>query len=300
MYAYGLGVPLDAKLAVGWLRKSADGGCANGNVSLGRMYELGQGVSQSHFEAVNYYQKSAQQSNDTAQLYLGLAYYNGKGVNRDAAKAIEWFRKSALQTNALAQFHLGFTLAESSDAGPEAYIWLAQGLDQLGDQYSGYKYTLETLAARLLPEQISEAQYTLAKKYQKGDRGTPQNAQWAREWFTRSALGGYPEAQYQIGLMYHYGDPPKVMQSDSEALKWFHAAGGKGKGHGGALMQLGESCFKGNSVTLVNLVYAHFYYQSAVVKGVSGASERLHNVEIYMAPKQKEEASDLYKKFSRK
>ena len=184
MYAYGLGVPLDAKLAVDWLRKSADGGCANGNVSLGRMYELGQGVSQSHFEAVNYYQKSAQQSNDTAQLYLGLAYYNGKGVNRDAAKAIEWFRKSALQTNALAQFHLGFTLAESSDAGPEAYIWLAQGLDQLGDQYSGYKYTLETLAARLLPEQISEAQCTLAKKYQKGDRGTPQNAQWAREWFT--------------------------------------------------------------------------------------------------------------------
>lgn len=167
----------------------------------------------------------------------------------------------------------------------------------LGAQYPRYKDTLQTLAARLLPEQISEAQCTLAKKYQKGDRGTPQNAQQASEWFARSALGGYPEAQYQIGLMYHYGDPP-MMQNDSEALKWFRAAGGKG--HGGALMQLGEIYFKGNSVTPVNLVYAHFYYQSAVVKGVSGARERLHNVEIYMTPKQKEEASDLYRKLGRK
>ena len=109
-------------------------------------------------EAVKWYRKAAEQGNEFAQANLGQVCQSGQGTPPDINEAVKWYRRAARQGNVLGQASLGLC-CEYGNGVPkdyvEAYAWLnlaaAQGLAQA-------KGELPLLEARMIPEQIAEAQ----------------------------------------------------------------------------------------------------------------------------------------------
>lgn len=96
MYAFGLGVEKDEKLAVRWYRKAAERGFAPAQYSLGQAYEEIIGVWRDEVVAADWYSKSAEQGYGKAQFSLGLMYARGLGVKKDLVQAYKWFHLAAL------------------------------------------------------------------------------------------------------------------------------------------------------------------------------------------------------------
>lgn len=71
MFATGSGgVPKDSAEALRWLLKAADGGDADGQLSLALMYRNGTGVPKDDAQALAWYRKAARQGNAAAQEML--------------------------------------------------------------------------------------------------------------------------------------------------------------------------------------------------------------------------------------
>ena len=62
------------------LKKAAEQGDAEAQLSLGSRYAYGVGVPADHAEAVRWYRKAAEQGDGDAQFNLGKMYYEGRGV----------------------------------------------------------------------------------------------------------------------------------------------------------------------------------------------------------------------------
>lgn len=60
LYRYGVGVPMDYKLAETWYRAASEQGCAFGTENLGQLYERGLGVSEDPAEACRLYGLAAE------------------------------------------------------------------------------------------------------------------------------------------------------------------------------------------------------------------------------------------------
>ena len=71
-----------------------------------------------------------------------------------------------------------------------------------------------------------KAQYTLAAIYAGGLYGEPRDDKIAIEWLRKSALLGYPEAQYALGLAYAEGRG--VEKDASQAYGWLLKAAKQG------------------------------------------------------------------------
>jgi len=100
MYATGEGgVPRDYAAAESWLRKAADQGHANAQVSLCTMYFNGGGVPQNYAAAMDWCRKAADQGDADAQTTLGFMYDEGQSVPMDHVAAVSWYRKAADQGN---------------------------------------------------------------------------------------------------------------------------------------------------------------------------------------------------------
>ena len=121
-YDDGKGVSEDAAEAVKWFRKAAEQGNASAQFLLGAAYCTGKGVSKDEAEAVKWYRKAAEQGNASAQCDLGICYYTGKGVSKDESEALKWYCKAAEQGDARAQFCLGGFYLEKEDYA-EAKMW---------------------------------------------------------------------------------------------------------------------------------------------------------------------------------
>ena len=91
MYAEGLGVPRNDKLAVDWFFKAQTLGSFEATANLGRMYASGRGVPQSNSEALKHYREAALGGYPPAMKLLADIYEKGElGVTPDPAQAIEW------------------------------------------------------------------------------------------------------------------------------------------------------------------------------------------------------------------
>jgi hypothetical protein len=55
----------------------------------------------------------------------------------------------------------------------------------------------------------------------------PQNYGKAAEWIQKSADQGSADAQYNMGMLYHYGDG--VPQNNSKAIEWLIKAARQGQ-----------------------------------------------------------------------
>ncbi|MCX7175166.1 MAG: TonB C-terminal domain-containing protein [Proteobacteria bacterium] len=91
MYADGVGVERNDKMAVDWFFKAQTLGSLEAGANLGRMYADGRGVPQSNTEALTHYRGSALGGYLPAMKRLAEIYERGElGVTPDPALALEW------------------------------------------------------------------------------------------------------------------------------------------------------------------------------------------------------------------
>lgn len=95
LYAQGLGVERNDRLAQHWLAGAAFGGDASAQYLFGNAYRTGRFEPANPSQAVYWWQLAAQQGYADAQYRLGMAYLKGDGVERDPDEAKSWLEKAA-------------------------------------------------------------------------------------------------------------------------------------------------------------------------------------------------------------
>lgn len=94
LYALGIGVPKDKKLAAEWYEMAALKGNARAQCNLGVLYEYGHGVPQSYERAAYWFRRSAENGYSRGQTNLGVLLVQGKGVEKNPMAAAYWFSMS--------------------------------------------------------------------------------------------------------------------------------------------------------------------------------------------------------------
>lgn len=160
----------DHENAVRLLRPLAEGGDANAQFRLGFMYQLGKGVPVNDPEAAVWYRKAALQAHAEARYRLGMMYASGIGVARNATEASRWLRLAAHQGHAPAQLELGLVYAagvgvKRDEVQAHAWFEIAMARFGAGDLVNRALAQRErdTIALRLTPEQLAEAQRLAAE-----------------------------------------------------------------------------------------------------------------------------------------
>ena len=152
-------------------------GHAQSQYHLGLMYENGK-VAQSLTEderwkkAFEWYEQAAEQGHAGSQSKLGFMYYLGNGVDKDLKKAMELFKKAAKQGIVYAQNNLALMYSKEAE--------------QSEDERTA-KLNREMAARWLLfAAQQGEAfaQVNLAKNFEKGLNGRPQDRSEAYYWYS--------------------------------------------------------------------------------------------------------------------
>ena len=104
---------------------------AEANLNLGDMYRDGDGVPKDDAEAVRWYRLAAEQGHARAAYNLGLMYETGEGVPQDYVRAHMWYKLAGSRSTRTLQ---------------ETYWRIFAGR------------TRDSLATRMTPDQIAEAQ----------------------------------------------------------------------------------------------------------------------------------------------
>jgi hypothetical protein len=86
----------DYQTALAVWKSAAEGGSAEAQYYLGKMYEQGRGTAAPDYaQAAAWYRKAAEQGYAAAAVGLGYLYEKGLGVTQDGAQALTWYRKAA-------------------------------------------------------------------------------------------------------------------------------------------------------------------------------------------------------------
>ena len=120
---------MDQAAAFKWYLKAAQQGDAVAQNQVGNMHATGQGTAKNYAEAMSWYTKAAESGDASAQNNLGSMYATGKAVTRDLVQAHKWYT--------LAAAHFPPDEAAFRDKAVR---------------------NADTIAARMTPEQIAEAQ----------------------------------------------------------------------------------------------------------------------------------------------
>ncbi|KAF9164529.1 hypothetical protein DFQ26_001336 [Actinomortierella ambigua] len=256
-------VSSNASDAVTRYRREADGGSAEAQLVLGKIYTDGYGVKEGTFQAARWYEMAAKQGNHEAQTILGQWYALGRGVIQSDEQAVKWLTLAAEQGNPVALTRLGqmyldqnfqrFVSSELSGTlwvdqnDTEAVKWYTKAAEQ-GDAY---------------------AQRNLGLLYEHG-QGVGQDDAEAVKWFTKAAEQGDENAQHNLGVMYEHGQG--VDQNDAEAVKWYTMAAEQGGAN--AQINLGWMYALGQGVDQSD-AEAVKWYTKAAEQGDSGAQNYL-------------------------
>jgi len=130
-------------------RTAAEGGSADAQTTLGKMYADGIGVTQDAVEAVKWYRVAAERGYPESQYGLAEMYDSGEGVLQDQVEAAEWYLKAAKQGHVDAVERIGDMYENGIGVPPdliEAYAWYAVGCE-IG--HKGFLLKLEPTAAAL-------------------------------------------------------------------------------------------------------------------------------------------------------
>jgi TPR repeat protein len=108
----------------------------------------------------------ADKGNAEARTLLAAMYWSGEGVPRDHREAARLYLSAANQGYARAQNDIGFMLGFGEGVPPhddiEAYKWLTLAIERYTlrneDRLEQAKKDLATLAARMAPAEIAEAE----------------------------------------------------------------------------------------------------------------------------------------------
>ena len=145
----------------------AEEGNIDAQYLLGVMYKNGEGGDEDFVEAVRWLYAAAEQGSVGAQYNIGIMYSKGMGVIQDEVQAAHWFHKAADRGDSRAQNNLGL-LYQMGRGVPQDYVtahlWFNVAAS-LGNQTA--RVNRDTLAARMTPIQIAEAQ-RLAREWMPG------------------------------------------------------------------------------------------------------------------------------------
>ena len=216
MYSFGFGVEQDKELAVKYYLKAIEGGNMHACANLASMYYYGDGVDLDYEKAFFYNQEGAKLGNSVCYNSLGWMYQYGQGVSVNYAKAKENYEKAAEMGNYYA-FDNIFYAYFRGDIIPDyrtVMKWIKKGI-KLG---------------------YANSYYHLACTYRYGcdeDRDDRK----AFDNFYIAAGKGHPEALFELGIAYKYGEMGLNVNED-HANTYFKLAAERG--HQGAKSHLGE------------------------------------------------------------
>ena len=218
------GVPVDAKVAVQWLRKAGEAGHAWALADYGTALANGVGVPLDEKKSFEVFQQAlARNGGAAAHAGLGMAYFNGSGVAQDHARALHHFSQAEIDPVALGMLGLihdhGFGVPENEALGASYLKRGAAAGNARAKAYYGIKLVSGTpstpvdlpLARRYFEEAMASNEsvalfnYALLLRDGRHRDGGPAEPQRALEMFTRAANAEYAPAVYQVAVSYNRG-----------------------------------------------------------------------------------------------
>lgn len=247
-YMFGLGVKINHKEAIYYLKLAANENHMKAQYHLSQYYEKGIHIGKDLNEAFILCKKSAEQNYVNAEYKMGL-YYDymkedkDKFFTKDIIEAFNWYKKSAEQGHIEGQHAVGACY----DAGEgveknivEAFKWYKKAADQ----------------------NHVNAQCDVGIFYENGE-GVEKNMVEAFIWYKKSADQGYYKAQYNVGIFYEYG-LGNVEINLVEAVKYYKKAANYG--YCKAQHKL-ANCYKYEKGITKNLNIAFMLYDKAIKGG---------------------------------
>jgi len=153
----------DYATALHEFQEAADAGLDLAQYNLAILYFTGRGVEQDYAEALRWTMMAAEQGHQNAQFNLGALYYTGTGTAVDLEKSLQWYTHAAERQHGEAQYNLAtmYELGEGTEMDlVRAHFWASASLS---NEYSEAPALLQKLAAKMTPEQLSEARGEFAR-----------------------------------------------------------------------------------------------------------------------------------------
>jgi len=237
MYLHGEGVPRDETRGLELLRSSAEAGYSAAQYLLGQHYLYGRGVSKNKALAMSYLlaasagddyravvllkilekgsrgerkdrervvavvKQKAKSKVPDAQYTLAFMYLIGDGVPKDGSEEVRWYRAAATKSpRAAFMLSLMYHFGEGVPQKPAEAVRLMRIAAERGDV---------------------RAQYYMGTFYYQGVCSQV-DRQAAADWFRKSAVAGYAEAQLAYGMVLLSGDG--VVQDKAQAIEWLSKA----------------------------------------------------------------------------
>ncbi|KAI8644937.1 hypothetical protein BD408DRAFT_412401 [Parasitella parasitica] len=233
---------------VDYLRQSAATGNRKSEFSLGFLLETCV-IQDSTFNAKDYYTKSANKGYAPSQIQLALIL-----LRDNSPEGISWLSKAAQLGDPRAFYHLGecYEFGKSVKSDPAAAV---HNYQTAADRHSHHM-----------------SEFRLGMHYLYGGLDLEKDVLKAFIYLERAAKGGYPEAQYLLGIMYRDGKAPlsstrsvrqtsaEISKNKKEAFRWIRKAANQ-RMHA-AITQV-ASCYEDGVGTPVNLSSATEYYEIA-------------------------------------
>ena len=167
----------------------------------------------------------------------------------------------------------------------------AQEIDKGYEAYNDGDYATALQEWKPLAEQgYAFAQYNLGILYEYGN-GVPKDYVEAVKWYRLSAEQGYAISQYSLGLMYSNGYG--VLKDKAEAVKWWRLSAEQGyvyaQGMLGIMYELGEGVLKDD-------ITAHMWYNIASGNGHKSAGDWRDGRAGFMSASDIKKATDMANK----
>ena len=176
MFAEGIGVTRDDRVALRWFRQAAEQGSTEARYELALIYSLGRGVPRDRSRAAYWYGRLAEDGHLTAQYLLARMHETGSGVTRNISRALWWYRRAAEQGHVRAQVRLGEAYSRGDGVDEDlvqAWAWFDVAAAK-GDEVA-------TVMRRKLDRRLSEAQLAEAMGFSRLLRPPPLGAQAGSE-----------------------------------------------------------------------------------------------------------------------
>ena len=167
----------------------------------------------------------------------------------------------------------------------------AQEIDKGYESYNDGDYATALNEWKPIAEQgYAFAQYNLGIMYEYGN-GVAKDYAEAVKWYRLSAEQGYAIGQYSLGLMYSNGYG--VLKDKPEAVKWWRLSAEQGyayaQGMLGIIYELGEGVLKDN-------IIAHMWYNIASGNGHKSAGDWRDGRAGFMSASDIKKATDMANK----
>lgn len=167
--------------------------------TIANLYYQGLTVKENKTVAAELYGKAADRGYVQSMLRLGIMYMYGDGIGQDYREAAKLLRKASDRGNADA----GFLLATLYTDG--------KGVDRIPAE-----------AAKLCHEAAMGgshgAMVELAIWYRDGINYIQRDIQKCVAWLMKASLDGYPNAMYELGCMYAFGESVKKDEKNGRYL----------------------------------------------------------------------------------